>query len=234
MNKSDICSTNQWTRMPDRKEGATRTNLNYLRKFREASSELAKYGIMLHFLVTELNVTYARRMMISVKKQRYFIWVVTKNLEKYRIEKKYEKLFDDDLKSFEKRIEQIKRITKEVVHLTEYEPFFNTVGWDELIIDRSPTWEEIEASEASVLHDLGVRAKEWNAEHADEVTAHMDAVRPEIERHEKHVRKVIEDAKAEKMAEKMAKKAERDELREIERNRKEYRRVEKSFERFYH
>lgn len=244
MNK-EIVVTNQWLNDEKRKPGATRLNLEFIREFNDLCVEYGKQAMMLYFLNVELGIHYVWRMQKSVVDQRGFIMALIENLKEYQVEKCHEKAFRKDIAKMKARLVQVNRIIREDVHLTEYEPFFDHVSWENLNIDALPTAEEmkrkIESGETtertSPYEQLKAQAFEWNEKNRDKVEEHMRKVAPEIERHTKHRQKIAEQAKAEKAAIKAAKKAEDAEVKEMKKNaqkhRSEYKKLERSFERYY-
>lgn len=245
MTKSEIFNTKQWTYDPNRKPGATRLNLEFLRELIDLCDEFGKQAMMLYFLNVELGIHYVWRMQKSVVDQRGYIMALIENLKKYQVEKCHEKAFRRDIGKLKARLVQVNRIVREDVHLTEFEPFFDHVSWESLNIDELPTTEDMKLlKEQGITNErtnpyeqLMAQAVEWNEQNKDKVEEHMRKVAPEIERHTKYKQRVKEQLKAEKAAIKAARKAEDAEIKEMKKNaqahRSRYKKLERSFERYY-
>lgn len=245
MTKSEIFNTNQWVHDPNRKPGATRLNLEFLRELIDLGDKFGKQAMMLYFLNVELGIHYVWRIQKSVVDQRGYIMVLIENLKKYQVEKCHEKAFRRDIGKLKARLVQVNRIVREDVHLTEFEPFFDHVSWESLNIDELPTTEDMKLlKEQGITNErtnpyeqLMAQAFEWNEQNKDKVEEHMRKVAPEIERHTKYKQRVKEQLKAEKAAIKAARKAEDAEIKEMKKNaqahRSRYKKLERSFERYY-
>lgn len=214
---------NEWVSRQDLDDGYTIANAKYLREYSYIREELKHYSAILYVLGVELENHYLTKMMYSAKRQAEFCGAVCAELKHKKVDRIHWKLFERDIKSLYRRLETIERITKEDLHLTEYEPFFNTFddfyGFD------------------GEYKELAKMAKEWNEEHKDEVLRHMEEVRPEIERHNAYIQRNVEARKKERLEMRARRKAENDEVRAIKQNaekhRREYKKIERSFQRYY-
>lgn len=224
---------NDWLNDTKRDMGCSRKQVEYFRELKQCDSEFARIGVITYFLTTRLEIEYARTMMMSAIKQRKFIYRILVDLKKYRVDPEYDRAFELDIKGLQRRCEYVFKICKEDLRLTEYYPYFETVGFERLL-DVKLEYNENKESELDViLPDLN----EWEADHQAEIAAHMETVREEIEIRDRHKAKVAAKEKAEKEAAKAKKKAERDEIKEIKKNaeayRKQQRKLDKEFERYY-
>ena len=238
MKKEDIKRVNDWINWNQRKPGATKLNVKYLREYNDITSEFARARIKLYFLLCDLGIKYVQTMFISTRKQLDFIYAVRGSLREYQLTPYFEPLFEKDVKSLRRRIEHINRIVDEDIHLTEYEPFFNEVGIDVTWMDKIPNRVEVKArGKENLLSEIGQAARKWNEEHPDIVKAHMEKVKPEIEQYEEYKQrtKAAEDAKKKKQREE--RKALTAEVKEIKRYAKAYknrqRMIDRSFEVYY-
>lgn len=216
-------SVNEWLNRQDLDDGYTIANAKYLREYSYISNELKHYSAILYVLGVKLENHYLTKMMHSAKRQSEFCRAVCAELKHKKVERIHWKLFERDIKSLYRRLETIERITKEDLHLTEYEPFFNTFddfyGFD------------------GEYEELAQMAKKWNEEHKDEVLAHLENVKPEIERHNAYIQRNVEARKKERLEMRAKRKAENDEVKAIKQNaekdKKRMKKIERSFEKYY-
>lgn len=218
----EIKSVNEWLDRKDLQDGYTIANAKLKRDYNRLQAELRKRAGALYCVGVKMDNHYATKMMRSAKKQADFCAAVSACMSTRKVDMSHVSVFEKDVKQLEKRLEQIDRITKEVIHLTKYEPFFEIEGNNLLDMDFS---------------EVADKADEWNEQHKDIVEEHMEKVRPEIERHEKYINKVHADAKKNREDYKNKKKAEDAYVKELkenrEKNRREYERIEKTFEPHY-
>ena len=207
--------------------------MEYLRDLKQCNKELARIGTLTYFLVTRLNVLDARQMMVSARKQRNLIYAVMMDLKIYRVEPEWFKVFEYDIKCFQRRCEHVFRICKDDLRLTEHYPYFEAVGFD-MLLDIPLVYSE---TNETTLDKILPGLEMWEADHKNDIAAHMESVREEIEIRDKHRAEVIAKAKAEKEAAKLAKKAANDEVKEIKKNREKHqkkeRKLEREFARYY-
>ena len=224
---------NDWLNDPRREKGCTKNQVNYLRELKQCDKELARIGVLTFFLVTRLNVNDARQMMWSAMKQRKFIGVTCIQLKTWRVDPIYDRAFQLDIRGFHTRCDHVFKICKEDLRLTEHYPYFEAIGFDQLMDIPLEFRDKIETPLDKILPDMEM----WENNHKTEIVSHMESIKEEIRIRDEHREKVKEAAKAEKEAEKAKKKAERDEIKEIKKNneayRKRQRKIEKEFERYY-
>lgn len=226
-------SINDWLNDPRREKGCTKNQVNYLRELKQCDKELARIGVLTFFLVTRLNVNDARQMMWSAMKQRKLIGATCAQLKTWRVDPIYDRAFQLDIRGFHTRCDHVFKICKEDLRLTEHYPYFESVGFEQLMDIPLEFRDKIETPLDKILPDMEM----WENNHKTEIAAHMKSVKEEIEIRDKHRAEVVAKAKAEKEAEKAKEKAERDEIKEIKKNneayRKRQRKIEKEFERYY-
>ena len=238
-----ITTVNEWMTYNQKLEGVRKANVDLLREYKDIDAGLKRYAVILAFLVIKLKVEYCSTMWRSATKQRGYVWSVIRDLKKYQVEPKYERMFEQDAKLLRGRLEHIDRIIKEDLRLTDYGAFFaEAFDWSILDDMKIPeTWEEVNEQKdkgmTTVIDELADIADEWNAHHTDEVARHSESIRAELEALEAHKAKLKAQREAEKLATKAKKRAEKADADEILRNRKRYRarqrRIDKSFERYY-
>lgn len=236
LRKDQIKTTNQWMDFKQKKPGATKLNVKYLREYKEIRDDFSKLIMLTYWLMTELDMKYARSMFNSAKAQKEYIQALIHKIKKYQIEKRFDKIFDQNVKKLRNRISHVCKIIKDDIHLTPYEPFMDYLKFDALSIEyfELPTYEQIVSyGSKSVLSPISELANKWNEEHAEEVAAHMKAIQPELDALNKHRAEVKAKTMAEKEAEKKAKKAEKEEIKEMERYRKAYREEQRKIDRSY-
>ena len=222
--KKDIKTTNQWMDCAEIENGFTIVNAKFKHDYSLLYRGLRKQARILYFMVTDLKIKYVAKMMYSAKNQAHYCGAVIKNLEEKKVDKEFIKMFQKNVDQINRRLETISRITKEDIHLTEYEPFFESEEFNKVKDDVD-------------FGEIGNMAREWNKAHEDIVQEHLKKIQPELDRHNKFLEEKRAKIKAEKEAEKQAEKEQRDYENEIinnrKKNRKEYERVERSFERYY-
>lgn len=234
-----IKTVTDWLDYNQKLKGATKSNVTLLREYITIKEELSKLAIILFFLKAKLNIEYVRSMLSSAAKQGKYITAVIIGLKVYKVEKKHEPIFKRDIEALYKRLDHIKLIIKEDVRLTEYGAYFEAVGYDILTVDKLPTAEEVEqiGKGNTILDYLESEANKWNEEHPNEVKAHLESIKPELEALAKHKEEVKAKERAEKQAEKERKKALTAEINEMKKNEKAYKSrqkaIDRSFERYY-
>ena len=228
-----VSTLKEWMNDNKRTEGYTFLNARYTKAFKRCDKELGKAGMLNYFMVAYLGINDCRAMMLSAKKQRGLIGAALTQMNQYRIEPETERIFKNNVTYFEKRIDHIMRITMENLRLTEYYPFFVSIGLQ--TIEAIPTGFDFDNGE--FMEMIVEEAKAYNLEYPDEISEHMKSVQHEIEVRDAHRQRVKESIKAEKEAKRMATKARKQEVDEIEQNRKRHRarerRIERSFEHLY-
>ena len=207
---------NDWLNDKTREEGANNKSVEYLREMNQLIHELSKIGTLTYFLVTRLNVYDARQMLNSAGKQKKLVIVVKQDLKRYKVDKKWEKTFEHDIASIQRRCDHVYKICQEDIRLTSHYPYFAHVGFDKLT-DFNTAYSE---DDETVLDWLIPEMEAWEENHRDEVEAHMESVKEEIRIRDEHKRKIAEKEKEEKEMRRAAKKAADAEVKEIKENRK--------------
>lgn len=202
---------NDWMNDPERVPGATRKQVGYLRDVRELNREFGRNGVMLFYMVTVLEINECRSMMNSAKRQRTLLWALRKSLKEYRVDPKWNDVFEYDLNAMHNRSKQIWKIVKENIRLTEHYPYFEAVGFDRL--ENVP--EDVIKIEP-ILAEMTEDMKAWEAEHPEEIREHLEAIRHEVEVRDRHKAELKAKEDAEKQARKERKAKERAEQRETE------------------
>lgn len=217
-------SVNEWARRQDIEEGYTIANAKYLRDYSYLAAELKHYSMMLYILGVELGNHYMTKMMYSAKRQGAFCGAVCAELKHKKVQKEHYKLFDRDIKSLYRRLDTIERITKENIHLTEYEPWYKS------------NMEDLDSFDGDYF-EIVEMAKAWNEEHKEEVARHMEEIQPEVDRHNAFIQKKAEERKRERLSMSEKRKAENEYVKEIKENERrhkaEYKKLERSFQRYY-
>lgn len=218
----EVRTVNQWMYRKDLAKGYTIANAKYTHDFRRLRKLLRKNALLLYTLAVELEDRKCSKMMHSAKKQADFCGAVVAELGVKKVEPEHVKLFKKDIAMIENRLERIDLITKENIHLSEFEPFFEHLG---------------DAIDDMDYKELADKARAWNEEHKDIVAKHMEEIKPELDRHAEWIKRKQEARKAEKEAEKQRKKEENAYIKEMRDNhkkhRQEYKRIERTFERYY-
>ena len=222
--KREIKTVNQWMDADEIPGGYTLANAMLRREFNRLAAALRMQNGFLYFLGVEMEIRYVTKMMWSAKRQARFCETVSARLNQKRVEQEHIPIFRDCIKSIEKRLKTIERITKEDIHLTKYEPFFEAEMYGKDI-------KEIDFESIKAMADA------WNEEHKDEVEKHMAEIQPELDRYEAFKDRKHKAIKAEKEGRKAKKKAENAYVRELRENEKKHKReqerIDKSFDYYY-
>lgn len=119
---------NDWLNDKTREEGANKKSVEYLREMNQLIHEFSKIGTLTYFLVTRLKVYDARLMLISAGKQKKLAVAVKLELKRYKVDKKYEKVFEYGIASMQRRCDHVYKICQENIRLTSHYPYFKQVG----------------------------------------------------------------------------------------------------------
>lgn len=216
----NIKTVNEWLDKDYLPKGYTVANAKFKRDYNRIAKSLKIQSAYLYFIGVVMEVYSLTKMMYSAKRQAGFCEMVAHTLDEKRVEPEHAKVFQEDVDILEKRLETITRITKENIHLSEYEPFFEA---------------EIYGHEFDFDFDkLKERAKNWNESHKDEVEKHMMEIHPELKKYGQFKEKRAKAIKAEKEAEKQKKREEKIYVEEILKNEQRHKarqkRIDKSFE----
>lgn len=223
---------NDWTK-EDRQEGMNRRSARYFLEFKEISQEFSRNNAILYFLIKQMGMTELSGIFGSHIKQKRLVRAVMADLKQYAMTEDWEKAFDLDIRMLRERTRYVFAIIKANIKLTELYPYFEQVGFDKLM-DFSVKYNDGDDEAADALRE---EIEKWNAEHQDEIKAHMDATAEERENLIRYRARIAEDNKAEKKARRLARKAQNDEVKEIRRNAEKHRKhrmkVEREFNRYY-
>lgn len=235
---------NDWIDDPDRPEGMNQAAGFFYRELKDVDKHLARNNTILWFLLTEYGMTDMRQMMISTSRMRGLVYKLMIQLKGYRdddgkeylghaVTQEYVPAFKRDIANMRNRVEHVFFIIKKDLEETELYPYFREVGFDRLI-DFGVKYPKDNKEQVGQLKS---EVEEWNAEHRDEVDAHMSEMAERIQNRDKHREQVAEDKKAEKLAKRLAKKAQTAEVREIRENNRKHeireRKMRREFERYY-
>lgn len=227
-------TVNDWLDDQKLRTGCTKHNVTFLREFKDLGNEMSAIMCYLYFLAANINDRYSNSMLGSFRRQKRFVIKVKMTLKEKQVTSKYVPGFERELRQIRERIERCKRLAFDNLRLTPYYPFFEQHGYEE-IYKRVNIYCKDERCEAEKV--LAEQCFAWTEAHPDEVQAHMASVQEEIRIKEAHRAKVVADIKAEK---EKAKKEEAErkamEKERIANNKKhmaEYRKLERSFNRYY-
>lgn len=206
---------NDW--LSDKKKvplkGISIKNAQYSSDLDIAAKTLSRTAVVSNFCLTKMaRNDYERSnygtILRSAQKQREFCRMVQYRLTQYEVDPRYDKAFERDIKQATSRSDYIYKIIQENLRLSKYWPFFNEHGFD-VLLDFS-THKAGEGQPCDLDLFLLPEIEAWNKEHASEIEAHMEEIRPELERKERFIAKRNEAEKAEKDAKRAAKQKERE------------------------
>lgn len=192
---------NDWLNDRQRPDYLTHSNVVYLRAYKDAYQKLNRISIITYVLGKQFGID-VWSMFQSAEKQKKFCRAVIKDLKEYGVSKMWAPIFKRDTEYLEERVQYVFKIIVHNVKLTEMYPYFDKIGFERLIDFSVKLPEEREEMCSQLLRDI----KEYNDSHPEEVQAHMESVRDELEAWSRHRQKISENAKAEKQAIKMAKR----------------------------
>ena len=233
-----------WFECPDRPEGMNQTAKKFFLELKDIDKRMARNNTILYFLLMEYDMQEMRTMMISTSRVRALIYKIMVQLKGWKdddgtehqghaVMPEWIQVFRKNIDSFSRRADYVFTIIQKNLEETELYPYFREVGFDRLV-DFGVRYPKDKDDQARQLKE---EIEQWNAEHQEEIDAHMAVMAPQIQARDAHRKKVAEDRKAEKQAIRLAKKAETAEVREIrENNRKYWKRVKKEnreFEKYY-
>lgn len=220
-------SISSWIDDPKRVKGTTLLNVEYMRQLKDLRDEFAKLAVLCYFIATRLGITSAFVMMRSTSKQTDFIFKTIDELRTWAVTNKHIKAFDNNISTMKRRKETVFKICKENIRLTKHHLYFEAVGYDKLLDIDTAHRENGETSLEPLIADMNA----WEAEHADEIEAYMETIKPEIERHAIFLEKKRAAINAEKEAERAKKKEEREEIKILKEQKKKYEKERKALER---
>ena len=212
----------------------TKRNVEYLRIMKGLCGQYARLNTILYFLIVKLNMVELNSLFSSVKKQKMFIVATMENLREKYVPKEYIKVFERDIQNLQRRKDYVLFIVKENVFLTEYYPYFESVGWD--VLDEFQTgidYDDFNAQLDFIINDF----EEYKLNNIEEIENHLKQIEPQRKSHEEFVQKNKDDVKREKQIKKEQRKIENAELKEMKKNEEAYRKrkkmIDRSFERYY-
>ena len=221
-NSLKVHTVNEWLNRDDFPDTYTIANAKFRKDYHRLSNELRRQSLFLYVLGVMMGNYSLTKMMYSARRQGEFCRAVSAELLHKSVGGNFS-VFEEDIKAIDRRVETIKRITKEDIHLTIYEPFLDSLGDNIYLIED--------------YKSIPAMAEEWNEQHKDIVAMHMDEIKPELERHNEFIRKKSESIKEFKRDLKARKKAEDDYVNDIKenikKNKSEYKKLERSFQRYY-
>ena len=212
----------------------TKRNVEYLRIMKDLCSQYARLNTILYFLIVKLNMVELYSLFSSVRKQKMFIVATMETLREKYVPKEYIKVFERDIQNLQRRKDYVLFIVKENVFLTEYYPYFESVGWD--VLDEFQTG--IDGDDFNVQLDFIINDfEEYKLNNIEEIENHLKQIEPQRKSHEEFVQKNKDDVKREKQIKKEQRKIENAELKEMKKNEEAYRKrkkmIDRSFERYY-
>ena len=222
-NNRNYVTMKTWLNDPERVKGCAACQVEYMRDLKQLDKELARIGLVTYYLVAKLRVTDARAMMTSASKQRGLIWSVIRDLRKYRVDDKYQRVFERDIAGIRRRVDWVYRICEIDLKETEHWPYFAEKGMDMLIEMNVPETFEQGEEHDEVIKEFLSDIQNWEDAHKPEIAAYMESIKPDLDRKAAFLERKAAAIKAEKEVEKAKKKAERDEIREIKANNEAYR-----------
>ena len=240
MKIEDVKTVNQWM-MINRPKGCLPLNVEMLREFKDISTEFSKINTLLYVLMVDLDKRDEFICLFkSAVKQRNYVELVCSQIKTYQISKRFESIFNKDIKCLRKRLDHVNKIIKINLRLSELYPYFEVNGYD--ILDDPDVLKDRWDDEEKVYKDSGRKKiistiKEWNEQHPDIVAKHMEEIRPELEASNRRRQEIVDNAKAEKKMLKEEKLREKAEYKEMKKNEDEYkkhmRKVNREFETYY-
>ena len=202
------------TRVP---KATAEDNAALIKVFKEIDGKFGRNNCILYFLITEYGINDCRTMFASSTRQRKLVKAIIYALREKSVPKEYAREFKKTITSLNKRIDFVFKIIGENIRLTEYAPFFNTVGYELLTQLKLRSLEQDEQMKA-----IKEEALKYNEAHKLEIEAYMEAVKDEIAIRDAHRAKVKADAKAEKEARRQARRIENAEIKEMKKNAKKH------------
>lgn len=211
----------------ERQEGMNQRSARYFLELKEIRQEFGRNNAILFFLIKEMGMKELNSLLGSHVKQKKLVGAVMTDLKQYAMTEDWEKVFNREIRNLRERTRYVFAIIKANIKLTEIYPYFDQVGFERLM-DFSIKHND---GDDNADDELREEILAWNAEHQDEIKAHMEATAEERENLIRHRARIAEDTRLEKQARKIAKKAENEEVKEIRRNSKRHMKQKKKIER---
>lgn len=223
-----------WLNNPKRPKELYKANIEFLRDAKDLLYLIGRNKVLLWFLMVRLNVVEVRALFYSCKKQKELVYAVRAQLKEFGVTSKYIKMFKRELTSIRRRVDYVYQIVIENLRMTEYYPYFQSVGFEVL---KDFTYNHSFENGTELEDELIADIAKWNSEHQEEIAAYMDSIKEEKENMERLRAKNKEDKKREKEEAKRAKAEiiafEKESARIRKQQRNEYKKLERSFERYY-
>jgi len=169
-----------WMEQKNRSKGANKYNMEFLRKLKECDNAFAKLSTMNYFLVSNYDLNNCRILLSSTARERKFLYAARCQLKEYAVDPEWVKPIRYNIKKIQDRIEHVLKITIENLRLTDLYPYFVAHGFD-ILTDFETRMSSDLGTPLDILLPL---IEEWNAEHREEITRHMESVRAEKEAYE--------------------------------------------------
>lgn len=229
-------NTERWINDNTRVVGCNAKTIDYQMRISQGLRDLGKIAVLNYFLCIlcqskddeylNSQLSNFRTMMYSASKQRKYFIKVLGQLRQYKVEEKYEKGFEHDIRGLEDRSNWLFLIVQENLRLTEYYPYFQKHGFDELLEFQNT----YDADPSDDLYALFEKINEWNESHKKQVEAYSKKIKKEKEIIQKHRNEVYEKAQKEKEEAKQRKKEENEMIKEMKKNDKAYKSRQKQME----
>lgn len=221
----------QWLDDNRRIKGCTKRNVHWLREYNELGKDFAQTNAMLFFMVNNMGLKQLHSMLISAGKQRRFINAVRLELKEYKVTQEHDACFQNTLKSMRRRLQTIDLLIKENLYLTEWFPYFEEYGWENLK-DFENNGEHCEQLEY-LLSDFD----RWKKENSEKLQEHIEKMCKRKLVHEQHLQNIKDIKKQESKERREAKKIEDAEVKEIQKNNRKHivrdKKMRRSFEKYY-
>lgn len=240
MKIEDVKTVNQWIAI-NKPKGCLPLNVDLLREYKDISAEFSKINVLLYVLMVDLDKRDEFICLFrSSVKQKSYVDTVCLNFKNYQVQKRFEKMFRDDIKALRKRIAHINKIVRINLRLSDLYPYFEHNGYE--ILDDPVVLKNSWDAENKCFKDVGrtkiiESIKKWNEENPDIIEKHMEEIRPELEASNRRRKEIVDNAKAEKKMLKDEKRRENAEYKEMKKNEDEYkkhmRKVNREFETYY-
>ena len=239
MKIEDVKTVNQWIAI-NKPKGCLSLNVDLLREYKDILYEFGKLNVLLYVLLVDLKQSEFQCLFKSSVKTKNYVDLVCVNLKNFQAQKRFEKMFRNNIKALRKRIDHINKIVRINLRLSDLYPYFEHNGYD--ILDDPEVLKCGWDSENKRFNDEGrtkiiESIKKWNEENPDIVAKYMEEIRPEIEAANRRHEEIVKNAIAEKKKIKEEKKKELAEYKEMKKNEDEYkkhmRKVNREFETYY-
>ena len=227
-------SSERWMNDDDRVPGCTAINIDFRMRISEGLKDLGKIAILNYFLLS-LSKTddYLKSqagnfstMMRSAAKQRKYFKRLIAQLKDFKVDKKYEKGIDRDIRILEERSHWLFLIVQENIRLTEYYPYFQKYGFD-ILLDFQTGFDNDPHEQLQVLFE---QIKDWNDNHRKKIDAYSKKIEKEKAEIQKYHDEIYAKIQKEKEDAKTKRKEENNLIKEMKKNEKAYRLEQRKIE----